>query len=108
MPKVSVIIPNYNHARYLRQRIDSVLQQSFQDLEVILMDDCSKWTCQSRWSPLWPVLPTLGVPTRAGALPPRLFLSKHSRFLYGHLFYGFLDAPQRPSELPQCDDLLFL
>lgn len=41
MPKVSVVIPNYNHARFLRQRIDSVLQQTFQDFEVILLDDCS-------------------------------------------------------------------
>jgi glycosyltransferase involved in cell wall biosynthesis len=41
MPKISVIIPNYNHARYLRQRIDTVLRQTYQDFEVILMDDCS-------------------------------------------------------------------
>lgn len=41
MPKVSVVIPNYNHARFLRQRIDSVLQQTFQDFELILLDDCS-------------------------------------------------------------------
>lgn len=41
MPTVSVIVPNYNHAVYLRQRIDSVLSQTFQDFELILLDDNS-------------------------------------------------------------------
>jgi glycosyltransferase involved in cell wall biosynthesis len=41
MATVSVIIPNYNHARFLRQRIDTVLNQTFQDMELIILDDCS-------------------------------------------------------------------
>jgi hypothetical protein len=40
-PKVSVIVPNYNHARFLRQRIDTILAQTFQDFELIFLDDCS-------------------------------------------------------------------
>lgn len=41
MPKVSVIIPNYNHARFLDKRIQSVLNQTYQDFEVIYLDDAS-------------------------------------------------------------------
>lgn len=40
-PCVSVIVPNYNHAPYLRERIDSILNQTFQDFELILLDDYS-------------------------------------------------------------------
>lgn len=38
---VSVILPNYNHAPYLRQRIESILNQTYQDFELIILDDCS-------------------------------------------------------------------
>ncbi|WP_062544264.1 glycosyltransferase family 2 protein [Rufibacter tibetensis] len=38
---VSVIIPNFNHARFLEQRIESVLNQTYNNFEVIILDDCS-------------------------------------------------------------------
>jgi len=40
-PLVSVIVPNYNYARYLEERLESILTQRFQDFELILLDDCS-------------------------------------------------------------------
>ncbi len=39
--KVSVVVPNYNYARFLRQRMESVLNQTFQDFELIILDDNS-------------------------------------------------------------------
>ncbi len=39
---VSVIIPNYCHERYLTERIESVLAQTYTDFEVIILDDLSK------------------------------------------------------------------
>ena len=40
-PSVTAIVPNYNHARYLRERIDSILAQTYPHLEVLLLDDAS-------------------------------------------------------------------
>lgn len=41
MPKVSVIIPTYNRAEYLNKAIASVLAQTFEDFELLIVDDCS-------------------------------------------------------------------
>lgn len=41
MPLVSITIPTYNGATYLRKSIESVLAQSFQDFELIVIDDVS-------------------------------------------------------------------
>lgn len=40
-PRVSVVIPNYNHVRLLPSRIEWVLNQTLDDLEVTSMDDGS-------------------------------------------------------------------
>lgn len=41
MSLVSVIVPNYNHDAYLEQRIKSILDQSYQDFEILIFDDGS-------------------------------------------------------------------
>jgi glycosyltransferase involved in cell wall biosynthesis len=41
MPKVTVVVPNYNHGRFLRARLDSVLAQTWTDFEVVFLDDAS-------------------------------------------------------------------
>lgn len=40
-PKISIVVPNYNHAPYLRHRLESIYQQTHQNIEVILLDDHS-------------------------------------------------------------------
>lgn len=41
-PFVSIIVPNYNHARFLKERLDSIFSQSYTNYEVIILDDYSK------------------------------------------------------------------
>ena len=42
MPKISIITPAYNCEKYLEQSVDSVLSQTWQDWELLIIDDCSK------------------------------------------------------------------
>lgn len=41
MPRISVILTSFNHEKYIREAIDSVLGQTFADLELIIWDDAS-------------------------------------------------------------------
>ena len=41
MPKVSVILTSYNHEKYICEAIESALDQTFSDFELIIIDDCS-------------------------------------------------------------------
>ncbi|MBQ7287428.1 MAG: glycosyltransferase family 2 protein [Candidatus Gastranaerophilales bacterium] len=40
-PKISIIIPMYNVEKYLKQSLDSAINQTLKDIEIIIIDDCS-------------------------------------------------------------------
>jgi glycosyltransferase involved in cell wall biosynthesis len=44
-PKVSIVVPNYNHGRFLRERLCSILRQACHDFEVFVLDDTSTDHC---------------------------------------------------------------
>ena len=46
-PFISVVMPVYNVEKHLKTAINSVLEQRFQDFELILVDDCSPDKCPS-------------------------------------------------------------
>jgi len=63
-PTVSVVLPTYNRAHCLPRALESVLRQTYEDIEVIVVDDCSTDTTQSYL---------------AGIKDPRLRVLKHEK-----------------------------
>lgn len=86
-PKVSVCIANYNYGRFLGECIRSVLDQNFDDLEVIVVDNCS--TDDSA-----------GVVARIG--------DSRVRFFQNRFNLGMIGNYSRSMELAQGDYLTFL
>ena len=41
LPLVSIIIPSYNHANFIKEAIQSVINQSYPNIELIVIDDGS-------------------------------------------------------------------
>ncbi|UXR93118.1 glycosyltransferase [Agrobacterium tumefaciens] len=39
--RITAIVPNFNHARYLPQRLDSILAQTYPLIDILVLDDCS-------------------------------------------------------------------
>lgn len=56
IPRVSVIVPNYNYAHYLEQRLASIYGQEFPLYEVIILDDASSDGSLGELERLWPKL----------------------------------------------------
>lgn len=42
LPLISVVIASYNGERYIREQLDSILLQTYPNLEIIVIDDGSK------------------------------------------------------------------
>lgn len=91
MPRVSVIIPAYNYGRFLGEAVDSVLKQTFGDLECIVVDDGSADETAS-------VLASFTDPRMVFATTPRLGVSgarnRGLELSRGDLI-AFLDADDR-------------
>lgn len=40
-PRISAIVPNYNHGAFLSQRLESILLQTYRNIDILILDDCS-------------------------------------------------------------------
>ena len=91
MPKVSIIVPVYNVERYLEKCLDSLVNQTLQDIEIIIVNDSSPDQSQAiidRYLALYPHLIKSYIKTNGGIADTRNFgISK----VTGE-YFGFVDS----------------
>ncbi|HEX8680041.1 MAG TPA: glycosyltransferase family 2 protein, partial [Chthoniobacterales bacterium] len=83
--KVSVCIDSFNYGRFLPQTIESVLEQTFQDFEVIISDDCSTDDCfeiAQRYAQKDSRVTAIRNPSNFGMVKNRNVCLKHARGEY--------------------------
>lgn len=84
MPKISIVLPCHNGARFLSQSLDSILRQTSQDWELIIVNDCST-----------DATPQIAAEYAARDSRIRVLHNKTNRKLPGTLNVGFDDARGR-------------
>ena len=94
-PALSLIVPNHNHTEQLPRLFDSILAQSFKNLEVILVDDCSDQPCG-------PVVEAY----RNKGLPISLLEHKQRIYTLQARFAGIRAAKAQIIAFADADDLL--
>lgn len=48
LPKVSLLISCYNHEKYVEQTINDAVNQTYSNLEIIVIDDASTFKCKRK------------------------------------------------------------
>lgn len=82
MPKITVIIPTYNRIDYLKKTIDSVMMQSFQDFEIMVIDDGSPNTLTEDLCNEYAKVTYIRIENSGGPAKPRNTGIKHAKGEY--------------------------
>lgn len=105
IPRVSVIIPSYNHGHFIGEAINSVIKQSFKDWEIIVIDNNSSDSTQDVLSEYGDIdLRILNIENKGIIAASRNLGINHSKSEY----IAFLDADDLwyPKKLETCIDFL--
>ncbi|MES2111601.1 MAG: glycosyltransferase [Bacteroidota bacterium] len=92
-PLISVVFTSYNHQKYLKQAVDSILNQTFKDFEFIIIDDCSTDGSRSILE-AYQNIPNVRI----------TFLEKNTGSYVKASHYGALQATGKYLLFAQCDD----
>ena len=91
-PTLSVVLPNYNHARYLPRALDALLSQELPADEIIVVDDCSTDASQeivSRYETRYPSIRLVANEKNAGVIPTLSRGLSEARGVY--IYFGAAD-----------------
>ena len=91
LPLISVIVPCYNAKKYLKQAVESILNQTFKEFEIILVDDCSTDGTYEYMKSLWDDSAIISVVRNKKNMGPALTRNYGIRISRGK-YLAFMDS----------------